>query len=346
MSTPPYLEINSSKIQRPRQFEMIINKVITNVRYTGALWDQLNAACAPARVVHFEEDDLDGLREGLKDADVALLQTLLPPREIQGPNLRWVHVTHAGIDRIARPEFLERGIRVSGSAGYSVETMAEHALFFMLSLAYRSADLLDSQRRSTWKKSGRTHLRSLYGATVGIIGLGHIGQALAARCSAMGMRVVGYRRTDGTMPALDHIYSAKDEAGLDRLIAESDYVVLAVPLTNKTHHMMNARRLGLMKRSAYLINIARGDVVDETALIETLQAGGIAGAGLDVFSTEPLPPESPLWTLPNVLITPHTSPREPDREQRAVDLIFENIQRYRSAQPLINEMFEDDLFTP
>ena len=304
------------------------------------------AALAPAQVVRIEEDDLDGLREGLKKADVGLLQSLLPPQEIRGPNLRWVHVTHAGIDRIARPAFLERGIRVSGSAGYSVETMAEHALFFMLSLAYRSTDLLDSQRRSAWEKEGRTHLRSLYGATVGIIGLGHIGQALAVRCSAMGMRVVGFQRKGGAVPAVDHIYSAQDEAGLDSLITESDYVVLAVPLTNKTRHLMNARRLGLMKPSAHLINIARGDVVDEMALIETLQAGRIAGAGLDVFCQEPLPSESPLWTLPNVLITPHTSPREPDREQRAVDLICENIQRYRAGQPLINEMTEDDVFTP
>jgi len=119
-----------------------MKKVLTNVRYTGPLWEQLQKACAPAQVIRAGTDDLNALREGLKEADVAILQTLLPPEEIKGPNLRWLHITHAGIDRVARPEFFERGIKISGSAGYSVETMAEHALFFMLSLTYRSADPL------------------------------------------------------------------------------------------------------------------------------------------------------------------------------------------------------------
>jgi len=323
-----------------------MKKILTNVRYTGPLWEQLQKACAPAQVIRAGTDDLNALREGLKEADVAILQTLLPPEEIKGPNLRWLHITHAGIDRVARPEFFERGIKISGSAGYSVETMAEHALFFMLSLTYRSAELLDSQRRSAWEKAGREDLRSLYGATVGIIGLGYIGQALAVRCSALGMRVVGYRRSSGSVPAVDHAYCAKDPGALDNLLAEADYVVLALPLTNASRHLINARTLKLMKRSAYLINIARGDIVDETALIETLQSGRIAGAGLDVFSQEPLPSDSPLWTLPNVLITPHTSPQERDREQRAVDLICENIKRYNAEEPLLNEMTEDDVFTP
>ncbi|MGO4908737.1 D-2-hydroxyacid dehydrogenase [Pseudorhodobacter sp. W20_MBD10_FR17] len=272
---------------------------------------------------------------------------LLPPEEIKGENLRWVHVTHAGVDRIARPEILKRGIRVSGSAGYSVEALAEHALFFMLSLAYKSAELWDSQRRSAWEKEGREHLRSLCGHTVGIVGLGHIGQALATRCAAMGMRVVGYRRSVGPAPAgVDHMYTADDENGLEKLLGESDYVVLALPLTNASRGLMNARTLAMMKRSAKLINIARGEVVDETALINALKKDEIAGAGLDVFCQEPLPSDSPLWTLPNVLITPHTSAREPDRDERAVALICDNIGRYRAGLVLHNEVSDDDLFTP
>ncbi|MDD9739731.1 MULTISPECIES: D-2-hydroxyacid dehydrogenase [Marinovum] len=284
---------------------------------------------------------------GLETAEVAILQNLLPADELHGPNLRWVHLTHAGIDRVARPAVLERGLRVSGSAGYSVETLAEHALFFMLSLAYRAADLLDAQRRASWEKAGRERLRSLYGHTVGIVGLGHIGQALAKRCAAMGMRVIGYRRSaSAPVPHVDHVYSAQDENALDALLAASDYVVLALPLTNASRNLMNARTLGLMKRSAYLINIARGDVVDEPALIAALKDGQIAGAGLDVFCQEPLPSDSPFWTLKNVLITPHTSPQEPNRDKRAVDLIRENVSRYRTGQVLINEMTRADLFTP
>jgi len=285
---------------------MTIKKIITNVRYRGALWNQLHETCLPATVIRVEEDDLDGLRDGLKTADVALLQALLPVKEMMGPNLRWLHVTHAGIDRVAHPEFLERGIRISGSAGYSVETMAEHALFFMLNLAYRSADLLDNQRRSAWEKQGREHLRSLYGSTVGIVGLGYIGQALATRCKALGMRVLGYRRKDEPIDGVDKIYTSLEAGGLEKLLEQSDYVVLALPLTNESYHLMTERRLACMKPSAHLINIARGDVVDEKALISALETNRIAGAGLDVFSQEPLPSTSPLWSLPNVLITPHT----------------------------------------
>ncbi len=324
-----------------------MQKIVTNVPYTGPLWDRLHAACAPAHLVRIAPDDLDGVRDALQDADVALLQALLPPEEIRGPNLAWVHVTHAGIDRIARPELLARGIRVSGSAGYSVEALAEHALLFMLSLAYRSADLLEAQRRSAWEKAGREHLRSLYGRTVGIVGLGHIGQALATRCAAMGMRVLGYRRTPGTqLAAVDRIYDATEADGLQHLLAEADYVVLALPLTNASRNLIDARALARMKPGACLVNIARGAVVDEPALIDALRRGVIAGAGLDVFSQEPLPADSPLWTLPNVLITPHTSAREPDRDDRAIDLICENIRRFRAGERLINEMTEADLYTP
>ncbi|WP_283639148.1 D-2-hydroxyacid dehydrogenase, partial [Marinovum algicola] len=196
-------------------------------------------------------------------------------------------------------------------------------------------------------ETGRLRLRSLYGHTVGIVGLGHIGQALAKRCAAMGMRVIGYRRSaSAPVPHVDHVYSAQDENALDALLAASDYVVLALPLTNASRNLMNARTLGLMKRSAYLINIARGDVVDEPALIAALKDGQIAGAGLDVFCQEPLPSDSPFWTLKNVLITPHTSPQEPNRDKRAVDLIRENVSRYRTGQVLINEMTRADLFTP
>jgi len=213
---------------------------------------------------------------------------------------------------VARPEILERGIRLSGSAGYSVEALAEHVLFFMLSLAYRSRDLFESQRKSAWEKAGREHLRSLYKQTVGIIG--------KVFCEENGDQPVS-------------------------LLAQADYVVLAVPLTNQSHKMIAATELAQMKPSAHLINIARGNVVDEQALIHALETGQIAGAGLDVFAVEPLPSDSPLWQMPNVIVTPHTSAREPDRDDRAVDLIAENYRRFLSGEPLINELTTENLYT-
>jgi len=182
----------------------------------------------------------------------------------------------------------------------------------MFAIAYRSADLLDNQRRNAWEKQGREHLRSLYGSTVGIVGLGYIGQALATRCKAMGMRVLGYRRKDEPIDGVDKIYTSVEAGGLEKLLEQSDYVVLALPLTNESYHLMTERTLAYMKPSAHLINIARGDVVDETALISALETNMIAGAGLDVFSQEPLPETSPLWSLPNVLITPHTNEMSKD----------------------------------
>ncbi|MFD0979545.1 D-2-hydroxyacid dehydrogenase [Tropicimonas aquimaris] len=323
-----------------------ITDVVTNVEYEGPLWERIREIFAPATVIRVATGDLDGLKQAMDRADVAILAELPAPEEIKGRRLEWVHITHAGLDRVARPEILERGIRLSGSAGYSVETLAEHALFFMLALSCRAMDLFDSQRRGAWEKSGRQHLRSLYKQTVGIVGLGHIGKALAVRCEAMGMNVLGFRRRDGeAVPGVHEIYCEERGGSLGDMLARSDYVVLAVPLTNATHGMIGAAELALMKPTAHLVNIARGNVIDEPALIRALETARIAGAGLDVFAQEPLPAESPLWRLPNVIVTPHTSPREPDRDERAVELIAENYRRFLAGEPLKNELTAGSIYT-
>ncbi|MDV7144052.1 D-2-hydroxyacid dehydrogenase [Tropicimonas sp. TH_r6] len=324
-----------------------ISNVVTNVVYEGPLWDRFRSIFEPANITRIAPGDMAQMLQSLGGAEVAILSDLPAPSEIRGRQLRWVHITHAGLDRVAHPEILDRGIRLSGSAGYSVETLAEHAMFFMLSLSCRAMDLFASQRRSAWEKSGREHLRSLYKQTVGIVGLGHIGQALATRCEAMGMRVLGFRRSDGLdVPGVHKIYCEETGDRLADMLAETDYVVLAVPLTNETHGLIGAKELAQMKPTAHLVNIARGNVVDEPALIRALSDGKIAGAGLDVFSQEPLPSSSALWQLPNVIITPHTSPREPDRDDRAVDLIAENYRRFLSGEELLNELTQSNLYTP
>jgi phosphoglycerate dehydrogenase-like enzyme len=234
---------------------------------------------------------------------------------------------------------------VTSSSGRSAPALAEHAIFFMLLFTFRYSAFLEAQRAHRWGFPGQDELRGLIGRTIGIVGLGNTGRELAIRAQALGMLVLGYRRQAEAVPGVDRLYAAERGDSLDELLRESDFVVLATPLSDATHHLLGARELGLMKRSAVLVNMARGGVVDETALLAALRAGQIAGAGLDVFAQEPLPPESPLWDAPNVLITPHTTPQVPDRTGRSLEMIAENIRRYRAGERLLNLLTPADVYT-
>jgi phosphoglycerate dehydrogenase-like enzyme len=293
-------------------------------------------------------DDREGIGRALEVADVAVLAGDLDERYVKAPLLSWVHCDHAGLNGCAWPELFERGLLVTSSAGRSSPALAEHAVFFMLALAYRFPRFLDAQRAHRWRGiPGLEELRGLYGRTVGIVGMGHTGSELAVRTKAMGMRVLGYRRSAAPPPpGVDKLICAENGDSLDELLAESDFVVLALPLSNATHHLIGRRELALMKRSACIINMARGAVIDEEALIEALYAEQIGGAGLDTFTQEPLPPDSPLWDAPNTLITPHATPQVPDRVGRSIDIISENVRRYRAGEPLLNQLRPKDIYTP
>jgi phosphoglycerate dehydrogenase-like enzyme len=320
--------------------------VLATVPHAGAHLERLRAAFAPAEVVQVRRDDAAGIAAALERADVAVLAGDLDERFLRAPRLRWIHCDHAGLNRSARPEVFAKGLLVSSSAGRSSPVLAEHALLFMLALSYRFPAFLEAQRRRQWGISGQDALRGLYGRTVGIVGLGNTGSELAVRCKAMGMRVLGYRRSDAPPPeGVDRAFSAARGEALDELLRESDFVVLAVPLSDATHHLIGERELRLMKRSACLVNMARGAVIDEAALLPALREGWIAGAGLDTFEREPLPADSPLWDAPNTLITPHTTPQVPDRTGRSLDIIEENVRRYRAGRPLINQLRPEDVYT-
>jgi phosphoglycerate dehydrogenase-like enzyme len=187
-----------------------------------------------------------------------------------------------------------------------------------------------------WDRIGGTEI---WGSTVGIIGLGDVGMAVAERAKAMGCRVIGTRRSVSSAQKnagpVDELLPASE---VNYLLRESDYVVLAAPLTPETHHLINGETLRLMKPTAVLINVARGGVVDEAALIAALKSGVIAGAALDVFDKEPLPKESPLWKMDNVFITPHISPTSGSAifMRRHVQLFNENLKRYLAGEPLLN----------
>ncbi|HET7767253.1 MAG TPA: D-2-hydroxyacid dehydrogenase [Chloroflexota bacterium] len=323
-----------------------IDRVLATVSYTGAHLERLRAAFAPAEVLHLRRDDAAGIAAALETADVAVLAGDLDDRFLRAPGLRWIHCDHAGLNKSARPEVFEKGLLVTSSAGRSSPVLAEHALFFMLALAFSFPAFLDAQRRHQWGIPDQDSLRGLYGRTVGIVGLGNTGTELAARCKAMGMTVLGYRRGDAPPPpGVDRVYRAARGEPLDALLRESDFVVLAVPLSDATHHLIAERELRIMKRTAFLINMARGAVIDEAALLPALREGWIAGAGLDTFEREPLPPDSPLWDAPNTLITPHTTPQVPDRTGRSLEIIEANARRYRAGEPLLNQLTPADVYT-
>ncbi|MCC6179961.1 MAG: D-2-hydroxyacid dehydrogenase [Chloroflexi bacterium] len=320
-----------------------IEHVVATVTWPAAYIERLRECLGAERFVHTR--DTAEMERELERADVAIISGNVDARFLQAPRLRWVHCDAAGLERSARPEVFERGLLVTSSSGRTSPALAEHALFFMLAFAYNIRAFLAAQDAHQWGIPGQDNLRGLVGHTVGIIGMGNIGRALAVRARALEMRVLGHRRRAVETPEVDVQTAVERGEGLDDLLGESDYVVLAVPLSDTTHQLIGARELSLMKPTAVLVNMARGSIVDEAALIEALKSGRIRGAGLDVFEREPLPSDSPLWDLPNVLITPHLTPTVPDRTGNSLAIICENARRYRAGEPLVNLLTRDDIWT-
>lgn len=325
-----------------------IHRVLATVVFEPNEIEQLRQAFAPAEFVHVPPWDHEGIARELRHADVAVVPLDIDERFLAAPRLAWVHCCHAGLTRSATPEVFARGLLVTGSAGRSAPALAQHGFYFALALTFDARRLLEQQDAHTWGGIPGYHERlALWGKTLGIVGFGRTGQEMSRLGKAFGMRVVVYRRAAaGEAPEVDVMLSSDAGDPIDRLLDESDVVMLAAPLTDATHHMFSAAQFARMKNSAYLVNMARGPIIDQDALVAALHAGEIAGAGLDVTDPEPLPEDSPLWDAPNVLITPHTTPQLPDRTQRTIDITVENIRRYRAGEPLLNVLTERDVYTP
>ena len=322
--------------------ERRIGTTLVTVRWADAYVARLRDVLGAAEFVRTQ--DPDEIARTLARAEVAIVASDLDDRFADAPSLRWVHCDHAGLEKSARPWVFERGLLVTSSSGRSAPALAEHAIFFMLAWAYRFPRFLDAQREHRWGIDDQESLRGLTGRTVGVVGLGNTGREVATRAKAFGMRVLGYRRSAADVPGVDRVYAAERGESLAELLRASDFVVLATSLSDATYHLLGARELALLKDGAVLVNMARGGVVDESALIEELRRGRIY-AGLDVFEREPLPPESPLWDLPNVLITPHATPQVPDRTGRSLEMIAENARRYLAGEPLLNLLRPEDRFS-
>jgi phosphoglycerate dehydrogenase-like enzyme len=251
---------------------------------------------------------------------------------LKSSRLAWLHSASAGVDHEVFHRFLERGVRLTTSSGAHAVPIAHTVLLYMLALSRDLPGWLTAQREHRWEPRA---IHDLQGDRVAVVGLGPIGLEIARLACALRMDVVGLRRQpqgDEPCPTL----------ALDRLhevLPGLDWLVLALPLTAETRHILDAEALALLRPEASVINIGRGALIDETALVAALRDGRLAGAGLDVFEVEPLPEESPLWELPNVILTPHSSGTNPGNDERAAAIFFENLRRFRADEPLRNEVF-------
>jgi len=256
------------------------------------------------------------------------------------PHLRWIAFWSAGMDGKVTEAMTARNLMLTNASGVHGPNIAEHVMGFMLMFTRELHLHMRNQVAGVWNRNGnsqRLGANELAGQTLGIVGLGRIGEALAVRAKGCEMRVIATKRDPNARYEAavipDAIYPPEE---LPRLLAESDHVCIALPYTPETHHLFNAGLLAQMKPTAYLYNIGRGKIVDESALIEALRAGTIAGAGLDVFETEPLPADSPLWKMENVILTPHTAGVTPHYFSRFAALFADNLHRYLNNQSLQN----------
>ncbi len=325
--------------------------VLSTVHFSDAQLERLQAVSPRLRLVQHTVRNTDELPpDAWSEVEVLCTFGALPAQD-QAPRLRWVQLISAGVDHVIDHPVLSGEVVLTSASGIHAIKIGEFVLTLMLAWAQRLPALIDHQRRAVWPE-GRFQLfacQELRGSTVGIVGYGSIGREVGRLASAFGMRVLALQRSDDPVDQGYALSGVGDAQGtipqrfyrLDELkvmLAECDYVVLAVPLTDATRHLIGPDELRAMKSSAFLVNIARGGVVDEPALIQALQEGKIGGAGLDVFAQEPLPSSSPLWGMDNVILTPHIAGMTPHYHERALEVFAENLRRYLAGQPMLNRV--------
>lgn len=257
----------------------------------------------------------------LRDAEVIMMSPRYGAAALRGiaaqaKRLRWIHSLAAGVDKLPLDELRKTDIVLTNSRGVYAPALSEFVIAAMLWFAKDFALLMRNQAAHRWERYAPQRLE---GKTAGIIGFGGVGRAVGRRAEGLGMRVIATRATP-----------------VDEIVGQSEYLVLCLPLTGETRGLMSAERIARMRPDSVLINVSRGAIVDEPALIDALRDHRIRGAALDVFQTEPLPPDHPLWSLDNVLISPHTADHVPDSHDRAVRFFIENFRRYERGEALDN----------
>lgn len=320
-------------------------KLLIFVHLKFSLWrppvefaERLRRRWPAMRVV--QASQLDQFTAELPDTDILVGYSLRPEQLRIARRLKWVQCTAAGVAQLLYPEFLDSGIVLTNASGVHAIPMAEHIIGMILALLRDFPGATRYQLQHRWAQQeiwdGNARPRELLGQTAVLVGFGAIGRAIAQRLRGFGVHIWAVTRSGNADPALAE--RAFPAAQLDSALPHADIVVLAAPETPETHHLIGARQLALLKPTAILINVARGSMIDEPALVAALQSRAIAAAGLDVASREPLPPESPLWSLENVLITPHISGVTERHWEREAELLIDNLERWFSGKPLRNQV--------
>jgi phosphoglycerate dehydrogenase-like enzyme len=320
-------------------------KLVICVWHAFSLWnpppkmpERIRARWPEMRVVHLPQ--YDNLATELPDTDIFVGFSLRAEQFSVARRLKWLHSTAAGVGQLMYPELRQSGIEVTNASGVHRIPMAEHILGTLIALARRFPDCFRYQQQSHWSQqdlwNAPVRLRELRGQILLFIGFGAIGREVAKVIRPLGMRVWAVTRSGRADEGLaEQVFPASK---LSDALPQADFVVLAAPETPETRKMFGAREFALMKPSAYFMNVSRGALVDEPALISALEQRRIAGAALDVASQEPLPPDSPLWKLENAFITPHMSAISDHLWERQTDLLMENLERWFAGNELLNRV--------
>ena len=279
-----------------------------------------------------------GIEREIEDADVIITWSIRPEQFAYAKQLRWLHSPAAAVHQLMFPEMIHRDVLITNARDVHGAVVAEHALALVFALAKRLPSAMRGQREHKWVQQAiweeKPTTREIAGATVVVIGMGSIGREFTRRAKALGMKVIAVREHPGRgSDGADKVTGVEQ---LDSVLPEADYVLLAAPQTPATTGIINSARLRFMRPDSYLINVSRGPLIDDSALIAALQENRIAGAALDVFVEEPLPADSPYWPLEDVLITPHTAAVTEKLWDRHYALIADNLRRFLAGQPLLS----------
>jgi phosphoglycerate dehydrogenase-like enzyme len=346
-----------------------MNKLVLDMKDKRPVWarpdwfvDHLRDAVPDDWEIMVIEEDADGSGDGsarvsagvleaVRDARVYLAFGIAAEVLTEGWDLEWVHTGAAGVGKSLTPEMLASPVRFTNSAGIHAIPMAETVmgmiLYFARGLDFAVAGMAKGRWSTDSYYEAASPIRELSESVVGIIGVGGIGREIALRASAFGARVIGLRRSPvqpGERPSwagesgIGDIRVVSGDAGIEELLSESDYVVVSAPATSETEGIISRTAIAAMRKGTVLINVSRGSLVDEDAIVDALKSGHLRGAGLDVFAREPLAEGHALWDMPNVLVTPHVSAVTRTFWRREADLIIENLRRLLAGEPLLNEV--------